>query len=210
MVSGERSSSDSSGSLLPRSLFGWCPRWWFYAVRPGVLARHAVGWSAGWVIRRSEEDMVEEDGEEDGGEEPEPGPTRRRRMRKADFRLAPQARRRRKGRKGGKRKRMGKEEGSDGQPAGEVKRSKLLSSDPKGSSSGLSPGVPMALNMASTPPPRTVPPPPTPPPRTPPPHVRQQRRKKSKSIRKTLLTKTGAEDYAIVRGFKDAVNKYYD
>ena len=170
--------------------------------------------------------------EEDGGEEPEPEPTtRRNRMRKADFRLPPQARKGRKGRrKGKKRKRMGKEEEeSDGQPAGEVKRAKLLSSDLKGSSSELSPGVPMALNMASTPPPHTVPPPtppphtvppptppphtvppPTPPPPTPPPHVRQQRRKKSKSIRKMLLTKTGKEDYAIVRGFKDAVNKYYD
>jgi len=98
-------------------------------------------------------------------------------MRKADFRLPPQARRRRKGRK---RKRMGTEKGSDGQPAGEVKRSKLLSSILKGTAS--------------------TPLPPTPPPRTPPPHVRQQRRKKSKSIRKTLLTKTGEEDYAIVLG----------
>ena len=121
--------------------------------------------------------------EEDGGEEPEPEPTtRRNRMRKADFRLPPQARKGRKGRrKGKKRKRMGKEEEeSDGQPAGEVKRSKLLSSILKGTAS--------------------TPLPPTPPPRTPPPHVRQQRRKKSKSIRKTLLTKTGEEDYAIVLG----------
>ena len=142
--------------------------------------------------------------EEDGGEEPEPEPTtRRNRMRKADFRLPPQARKGRKGRrKGKKRKRMGKEEEeSDGQAAGEVKRAKLLSSNHASNLKGTA---------STTPSPRTVPPPPTPPPRTPPPHVRQQQRKKSKSIRKTLLTKTGAKDYAIVRGFKDAVTRYYD